>query len=237
MIFTIFDGRAKKFMSANASCFCPGTLVPDFTEVQMNDKFFDLAREKQDRMINGAVEIFARNGYRHASTDEMVKAVGISKGLWFHYFGSKEGIYVFVYDYCVRYMLLELSTIVNENERDYFEVIRQISLVKAKVGKTYPYLPLFLENAACEEKQELVDRTAQSRQAYDERIGMLIRTAEISNVSDKATSGRIKKLMDYTISSIIREKTLQSAGADEIFQEIKAYIELVRDMVQNSLSL
>ena len=75
----------------------------------MNEKFFDLSREKQDRMINGAIEIFAKNGYKHASTDDMVKAVGISKGLWFHYFGSKEGIYVFVYDYCVKYMLLELD--------------------------------------------------------------------------------------------------------------------------------
>ena len=41
----------------------------------MNEKFFDLAREKQDRMINGAIEIFAKNGYKHASTDDMVKAV------------------------------------------------------------------------------------------------------------------------------------------------------------------
>ena len=30
------------------------------TEVQMNEKFFDLAREKQDRMINGAIEVFAK---------------------------------------------------------------------------------------------------------------------------------------------------------------------------------
>ena len=44
----------------------------------MNEKFFDLAREKQDRMINGAVEVFAKNGYKHARTDDMVKAVGVS---------------------------------------------------------------------------------------------------------------------------------------------------------------
>ena len=55
----------------------------------MNDKFFDLSREKQDRMINGAIEVFAKNGFKHASTDDMVKAVDVSKGLWFHYFGSK----------------------------------------------------------------------------------------------------------------------------------------------------
>ena len=199
----------------------------------MNEKFFDLAREKQDRMINGAIEVFARNGYKHASTDEMVRAVGISKGLWFHYFGSKEGIYVFVYDYCVKYMLLELSTVVDENERDYFEVIKQISLVKTKVGKNYPYLTIFLEEAVHETEQAVVAKTSESRQIYDERIGTLLTIAEIRNISDKARRERIKKLLDYTISSIIREKTEEAADSDVIFREIKAYIELVRDMALN----
>ena len=50
----------------------------------MNEKFFDLNREKQDRMINAALCVFAQNGYRHASTDTIVKEAGISKGLLFH---------------------------------------------------------------------------------------------------------------------------------------------------------
>lgn len=199
-------------------------------EVRMNDKFFDLAREKQDRMINGAIEVFAKNGYKHASTDDMVKVVGVSKGLWFHYFGSKEGIYVFVYDYCVKYMLLELSTIVDENEKDYFELIRQIALTKTKVGKSYPYLTIFLEEAARETEQEPVRKTAESRQLYEERMSALKRSAEIANVSDKARRERIKRMVDYCISSIIREKTREAADSEVIFRELKAYIELVRDM-------
>ena len=39
----------------------------------MNEKFFDLKKEKQDRMINAALKVFAENGYGHASTDEIVK--------------------------------------------------------------------------------------------------------------------------------------------------------------------
>ena len=52
----------------------------------MNEKFFDLKKEKsRNRMINAALKIFAKNGYRHASTDDMVAEAGISKGLLFHY--------------------------------------------------------------------------------------------------------------------------------------------------------
>ncbi len=196
----------------------------------MNEKFFDLAREKQDRMINGAIEVFAKNGYKHASTDDMVKTVGVSKGLWFHYFGSKEGIYVFVYDYCVKYMLLELSTIVDENETNYFELMRQIAKTKVKVGRSYPYLTIFLEEAAHEPEQALAVKTAVSRQSYEERLDAYLKHAEIDNVSDKGRRERIKKMLEYTISGIIREKTAQAAETDAIFREIKAYIDLVRDM-------
>lgn len=196
----------------------------------MNEKFFDLAREKQDRMINGAIEVFAKNGYKHASTDDMVKTVGVSKGLWFHYFGSKEGIYVFVYDYCVKYMLLELTTIVDENETNYFELMRQIAKTKVKVGRSYPYLTIFLEEAAHEPEQALAVKTAASRQSYEERLDAYLKHAEIDNVSDKGRRERIKKMLEYTISGIIREKTAQAAETDAIFREIKAYIDLVRDM-------
>ena len=75
----------------------------------MNHKFFDVSKEKQDRIINAALLVFAQNGYRHAGTDEVVRRACISKGLLFHYFESKLGLYVFLYDYAVRFMLLELS--------------------------------------------------------------------------------------------------------------------------------
>ena len=67
----------------------------------MNNRFFELPKEKQDRFINAALQIFAKNGYKKASTDEIVKAASISKGLLFHYFGSKQGLYEFVYMYSV----------------------------------------------------------------------------------------------------------------------------------------
>ena len=93
----------------------------------MNDKFFDLKQEKQDRMINASLKIFSRGGYRHASTDEIVKEAGISKGLLFHYFGSKLGLYGFLFDYSARFMLLELSREVKRSETDYFALTKQIS--------------------------------------------------------------------------------------------------------------
>ena len=196
----------------------------------MNEKFFDLVREKQDRMINGALEAFAKNGYNHATTDDMVKAVGVSKGLWFHYFGSKEGIYVFTYDYSVKYMLLELSAVVDENETDYFEIVRQIEQAKARVGKSYPYMSEFLRAAEHESDEEIVTKTADVRRIYHERIDGLIKGKEIENISDRARRERVKKMLDYSLEGIAREK--QGADPDAVYREAKICIELMRDMTR-----
>ena len=64
-------------------------------------------------------------------------------------------------------------------------------------------------------------------------MGALLRSAEIGTVSDKARRERIKKMIDYCISSIIRERTMEAADSEAVFREIKAYIELVRDMTLN----
>ena len=122
----------------------------------MNEKFFDLKQEKQDRMINAALKIFAKNGYKHASTDEIVAEASISKGLLFHYFGSKQGLYDFLYDYSVRFLMLETKSLVPETETDYFRIMKLLEQAKMQVGKNYPYLKMFLETAVGEDDAEAV---------------------------------------------------------------------------------
>ena len=92
----------------------------------MNDKFFDLKKEKQDKMINAALKIFSLSDYRRASTDDVVKMAGISKGLLFHYFTNKAGLYDFLYAYSLKYLAIELYQTVSIKEHDYFELLKQI---------------------------------------------------------------------------------------------------------------
>lgn len=55
----------------------------------MEPAFEHLPREKQLRILNAAMKVFARNDYRHASTDDIAAQAGISKGLLFYYFHNK----------------------------------------------------------------------------------------------------------------------------------------------------
>ena len=70
----------------------------------MNEKFFTLSPEKQARITNAALEVFARNDYKHASTDDIAAKAGISKGLLFYYFRNKQSLYLYLYDYALELM-------------------------------------------------------------------------------------------------------------------------------------
>ena len=196
----------------------------------MNEKFFDLSRLKQDRMINGALEVFAKNGFKHASTDDMVKAVDVSKGLWFHYFGSKLGLYTFVYGYSVKYMILELASAVDEKEKNYFEIMKQIEYAKMKISKSYPYMTRFLERALEETDTEIMEQTAEDRRIYQEKVAGLGKNGEIPEIADKAKREKIKKMAHYTIEGIVKDKA-QSAEPETVYKEIKNYLDLLRSMV------
>lgn len=121
----------------------------------MNERFWNLQKEKQDRMINASLKVFAENGYSRACTDEIVREAQISKGLLFHYFINKNGLFEFICDYSIRYMRLELSGLVNHGEENFWRHCKEIEAAKTKIMGNYPYMPMFLETA-CQESEAVI---------------------------------------------------------------------------------
>src|SRR5581483_9881124 len=50
--------------------------------------------ERERQMLEVAGRSFAAHGFHAVSMDEIAKQAGISKPMLYHYFGSKEGLYV-----------------------------------------------------------------------------------------------------------------------------------------------
>lgn len=48
--------------------------------------------EKQESILFAALELFASEGYHATSTSKVARAAGVSEGLIFRHFGSKEGL-------------------------------------------------------------------------------------------------------------------------------------------------
>ena len=60
----------------------------------MYEKFLELSEEKQLRILNAAMEIFAKHEYKRAVTDEIAAKAGVSKGLLVYYFKNKKSLYM-----------------------------------------------------------------------------------------------------------------------------------------------
>jgi AcrR family transcriptional regulator len=48
--------------------------------------------EKKEKIIQAALQLFAKEGYHATSTNKVAKLAGVSEGLIFRHFGNKEGL-------------------------------------------------------------------------------------------------------------------------------------------------
>lgn len=197
----------------------------------MNEKFFDLKQEKQDRMINAALKIFAKNGYKHASTDEIVAEASISKGLLFHYFGSKQGLYDFLYDYSVRFLMLETKSLVPETETDYFRIMKLLEQAKMQVGKNYPYLKMFLETAVGEEDAEAVVVMEEKRLALQNMYDGFLERIDQKRFRPDIDIRKLHNMMTYTLRGIMEEHLENQTFLNErLYDESCSYIDMIKAM-------
>ena len=171
----------------------------------MNEKFYSLKKEKQDRMINGAMQVFSQYGYRHSSTDEMVRVCGVSKGLWFHYFENKPGLYSFVASYGLKYAMLEISMMAVPEGADYFTLRYAVEECKMTMMKKYPYLPLFLNSIVREEDPDVEKLIREPRQKYAEQLSEIMMQADYTLLRNHEDYLLLIDMLDYTIEALLAD--------------------------------
>ena len=197
----------------------------------MNEKFFDLKKEKQDRMINAALKAFAVNGYKRASTDEIVKDAGISKGLLFHYFDTKLGLYEFVYDYSVRYIVMEMSAAISQKETDFYALYEQKEMCKIQALKNYPYMQQMINCSMQEDDAEAVTVIWERRDSYNQKIAEIMSQADMTKFSDNTDAGKLRKIMDFTIEGLMTERFREQAfDVEKLMDEVKDYLAMLKKL-------
>ena len=87
------------------------------TETKM---FLQLDTEKQQRVLEAAIDEFSDRGYEKASMNVVVQKAGISKGAIFKYFGSKGGLFAFIYRIALNQVKDYLRTVRDESYSENF---------------------------------------------------------------------------------------------------------------------
>jgi len=88
------------------------------------EQFKAIREERKDHIRNVALEVFAREGYHGASISKIAKQAGISKGLLYNYFQSKEDVIRDILENGIDLMLgnldLNKDGILEKSEMAYF---------------------------------------------------------------------------------------------------------------------
>lgn len=195
----------------------------------MNDKFFEIKNEKQERILNAAIKVFALNGYKKASTDVIVKEAGISKGLLFHYFSNKLSLYEYIIEYSVRFMNFEFTNSVSKYEKDFFEIQMMMEQAKIRVMKLYPYMQQFLTSLKYETDEKAKEVIGENAFAFDSMINVIYKQADTSRFQEYVVVSKVCDMIRWMSESFLREKLLSGETDSEMLvEEFSKYLKMLR---------
>lgn len=177
----------------------------------MFSKFFNLDKEKQDRIINAAIKVFAQKGYDSASTNEIVKEAGISKGLLFHYFQNKKQLFFFLFDYCYNIIADEFYKKVDLTETDFFNRMRQSVMIKMELLNQYPDIFNFIQEAFMQDSAEIKEELDKMKQELTAiNIEKVYEGIDLSKFRDDVDIQKILKIITWTFEKLSDEELLMS---------------------------
>lgn len=111
--------------------------------------------EKHSQIMASAAALFARQGYKKTTVDEIVAIAGISKGLFYHYYANKKELYLSLYNTYLDILSTAIRKKVDISERDFFLRLRQITHIRMEFMEEYPNLWVFLYSAYREDHPDI----------------------------------------------------------------------------------
>lgn len=199
----------------------------------MNEKFYTLPEEKQQNIVNAAMEVFAKNEYKRASTDLIAAKAGISKGLLFYYFHNKKELYLFLYDYLIEVMKEQVDASRFSEITDFFELLRYGVSMKVGILQKNPYIMDFAMRAFYSEKEDVSDDLkAVNTTQEDALYKMYFGSVDMHKFKDGAEPYHVFKMLRWMADGYLHD--VQMSGKPVILEEMMAefgvWIEMMRKL-------
>jgi len=202
----------------------------------MEERFKNIDPEKRDKIINAAIEEFAANGYEKASTNEIVKNAGISRGLLYHYFKDKEELYDLLTKYAIETFVDKINSSIDWEEPDIFERLKQITFVKIEVSRVYPKLFNFVVNIFL---KDMNVQTMEDAYAFYEKLGINIqelfanvyqKNIDYSRFREPDKIGINMNIIRWTIEKWA-EEIMQKSGGKFTAEDMAAFGEQIDEYI------
>lgn len=81
--------------------------------------------ERRNELLDEAQKLFYKDGYENTSVNEIIEAVGIAKGTFYHYFKSKEDLLDQLIERITSTILIQLELIVKDREMNAIDKLNK----------------------------------------------------------------------------------------------------------------
>jgi AcrR family transcriptional regulator len=181
----------------------------------MNPKFLELSDEKRQKIINAGFEVFAKNDYKHASTEEIAVKGGISKGLLFYYFHDKKTFYTFLFEQAVTWVKTYVEDEKLRGIDDFFELCAYAAERKYRLLSESPYIMDFIVRAFCAQRETLPESIQQKFLENTEDIyGTYFQNLDFSRFRDDVDPTEILEMLKWMVEGYIQERRQNGFAID-----------------------
>lgn len=131
--------------------------------------------DSRNRIIEAALQEFGEHGYDGASTNQICQAAGISKGLLYHYFKSKENLFLAVCSRCVEDLEKSFEKEKLCNEIVDIDVLSEFYRRQANFFSTHPNHYHILSHILGNPSESVEGYISDKRKEYKDQASIAIR--------------------------------------------------------------
>ncbi len=198
----------------------------------------NLNEEKREKIINSALDEFARMPYEKASTNNIVKNAGISKGLLFHYFGSKKELYDRLVEFVISKLTNAIISQIDWDETDILQRIKQAVFLKLQLSREYPKMFDMIYAILANENAKTADEIIQVYKNHGVDTAKLMadvyyRNIDLSKFKNPKDTDKSINVIKWTLEKFAEEYTRATDGFKGIdFEDtanaFDAYIDVLK---------
>ncbi len=202
-----------------------------------NHKIMAMEQEKRYRLIQAAMQEFSR-GYNAANTDRITHNAGISKGLLFHYFGSKKELFLFLMKYAVDLVTGEYIKVSFESQ-DFLENMWKVSLLAIDLTYKYPETYQFLVKGYFSLNEIIPEGMPREFGNPTEELMLKIyQNTDTSFFRDDVDPDKARQIIIWTMKGFSDKLLIYGSDIDnykahyeEIQTELKEYLQVLRKIL------
>ena len=198
------------------------------------DKLEGIPAEKRLKIIEAALNEFGRNGYKKTSVNDVAVAAGISKSMVFHYFGSKKGMYEYLAEYSMNYMMDSFKAMIPQimapTNLDFFERIRLTTRLKMQMMREHSQMMLFIVSLYKETEAEVQPLI----QTIKDVRGEILQQVSYENTGeykfkDGVEPSLVMKMLNWMVEGYVRTSPINSIELIEaLSKEFEESLDLMK---------